>query len=306
MKIVVLGNRIESGRVFESWRPDCVEALKQLGHQVTALPFGSVAVPLLRNVAKDADMLLWLKDEPPSPAEEVIDALRSLEGRGVVTVALHMDLFHGVERRKDLIGKLPWWTCQYVFTADGGDRDWGGVNHRWFPPAFGTRYLGLWEADDRYRHKATFVGTHSQRIHGDHRGALLQWANGTYGCDFRQYGTKSSPVWGKKLNKLYATADLVLGDSAPAPFYWSDRVPRTLGRGGILAHPRVPGMEEQGFTDDVMILYDRFDFASIKERRDSMTAAEVKTMRENAVQVVRERHIWPVAMTRVLKEVGLA
>lgn len=47
------------------------------------------------------------------------------------------------------------------------------------------------------------------------------------------------------MQELYATVPVVLGDSCLAGEshrYWSDRVPETLGRGGLLIHPMVDGM----------------------------------------------------------------
>jgi len=306
LNIVVLGWKHEN-HIVESWRPDTVEGLRQLGHRVTAtLPNDETTVADIRHAARDADMLLWLKDTPKSPDREVRDCLRELESRGVVTVGLHMDLFHGLSPRQDEIGKTAWWSCQYVFTADGGPRDWRGVNHRWFPPAFGTRYLGLAPTVERYRHQAVFVGRPIPRLHGRHRSELLAWAEKTFGAGYALYGTRRDrKVWGWDLNRLYASADIVLGDSADAPYYWSDRIPRTLGRGGILAHPYVEGMDEQGFTDETLIRFPRGEFDTILDRYTSMSDREIRDMRDAAITLIGERHTWKAAMERVLKEVGL-
>jgi hypothetical protein len=85
---------------------------------------------------------------------------------------------------------------------------------------------------------------------------------------------------------------VVLGDSAPSPKYWSDRVPCTLGRGGLLAHPDTEGFEEMGFTDEVMIRYPRGDLKALQDRILSITMDEAWQMQENALQLVRERHLW--------------
>ena len=53
---------------------------------------------------------------------------------------------------------------------------------------------------------------------------------------------------GQELRDLYASVDVVVGDSCFAGSglanYWSDRIPETLGRGGFLLHPMVPGLEQ--------------------------------------------------------------
>ena len=54
-------------------------------------------------------------------------------------------------------------------------------------------------------------------------------------------------VRGQALRDLYASVDIATGDSCFAGSglanYWSDRIPETLGRGGFLMHPYVPGIE---------------------------------------------------------------
>lgn len=299
MKVTLLGYRSDGS--IESWRPDCLEGLQQLGCDVTPMTLHDATPDDV--AATTPDLLLWLRDSHHDTVG-MWDCLRRLRDAGTVTAALHMDLFWGVAHREPHIGKSPWWHCEYVFTADGGRHDWGEVNHHWFPPAFGTRYLGL-HPDPGPGPSAVFVGSVSQRIHGRDRIALLDWARRTY-PDFEHYGTRHRQVWGYELNKLYASAALVLGDSVDAPFYWSDRLPRSLGRGAVLAHPYVEGMDEQGFTDEVMIRYRRGDFEMIRHKRDSMTERDVKHMREAAVELVRERHTWRVALGRVLETVGLA
>ena len=215
MRIVAIG--VES-QLPESWRPDCIEGLRQLGHRVESVrdaQHDDLAV-----LARGADVLLWLKGGQ-LPDAEMRDCLRRTEAAGTVTIGLHLDLYHGVPHRENTIGGSAWWTCQYVFTADGADRDWLDVNHYWCPPAFGTRHLGLAEPDPSYRHAAVFVGSVLEHIHGPHRTALTDWAAGAYGARFARYGG-NEPIWGADLNRLYASAELALADSAClAPYYWS-------------------------------------------------------------------------------------
>ena len=99
-------------------------------------------------------------------------------------------------------------------------------------------------------------------------------------------------MWGPDLGRLYASAEAVLGDSADAARYWSDRVVCTLGRGGLLAHPRVEGMTELGFTDDVMLLYERGQFPQLGEQIDALTAGRRREMTDAAIALVGERHLW--------------
>ena len=308
MRVLVLGMKEEGPSLPESWRPDCLAALVRLGCSVDVIMFGQLTAEALLERSVGADLVLWLKDDPKGSPERVVEALREVESRGVVTAGVHLDLFHGIPRRQEQVGRLPWWRCQFVFTPDGGPRDWGVVNHRWFPPPFGTRFMRrVRRPDPVYRSfKAAFVGAPVKRLHGSHRFALLEWARRTYGDRFLETGSGGRKAWGWELNRLYGSVPLVVSDSAWAPRYWSDRIPRTLGRGGIMAHPLVPGMDEWGLTDEVLIRYPRGEFEVIRERRESMTLREVRAMREAAVEVTRRLHSWDAALVRLFGEVGLA
>jgi len=61
---------------------------------------------------------------------------------------------------------------------------------------------------------------------------------------------------------LFASAKIVVGDSCfgGRPYYWSDRVTETIGRGGVLLHPYCEGMGDMPIQ-----AYDREDFNSIKQ-----------------------------------------
>lgn len=136
-----------------------------------------------------------------------------------------------------------------------------------------------------------FVGTYSKGVHGDHRRKMLQWAERKWPARFKHYGVNNRIV-DEQLNQVYAKARVALGDSAPGDFYWSDRIPTTMGRGGLLAHPRTPGMAEHGYDDTNMILFDRYDFDQMGAMVDSMTDDDIASMRESALSVTWDRHMW--------------
>jgi|SRR5690554_3278544 len=306
----------------DCWHDDIAAEAKALGWDVIPDPHGRYAYPQIKDMpigevvklAKEADMLLWARTHSHDPLGDGEEMLRRVEDLGVPTVGLHLDLYWSLPRREERIGKQPWWTAQYVYTADGGNRDWAGkgVNHRWCPPAFGTRNLG--RARPAGRHQYTFFGGCIRGIHGEHRARLIDWARRKWGRRFGWWGQSvTGRVYGLQLSGLVSYADLVLGDSAGVmprceqshPCYWSDRVVRMLGRGAVFAHPHTEGMAEQGFTDEVMITYRRFDFKSIGERLASMSSAEREAIRDAAVQLVRDRHLWRHRLQRIQQDVGL-
>jgi len=122
-----------------------------------------------------------------------------------------------------------------------------------------------------YKYEIIFVGSRGYHVEHKYRQTLLDWLTRTYGSRFVHFD-HGSGLRGHRLNRLYASAKIVIGDSCNPGFtqtnYWSDRCPETLGRGGFLIHPFVPGME-QHFTDQEHLVYYHFgDFDQLKRLID--------------------------------------
>jgi len=305
VKVLLLGAR--RGIRENNWKDAIADAGVRLGWGVDHIDAHGPTTDDVIGLAKGADMLLWARTHGHNPRGDVAGMLRYIEDTGTVTVALHLDLYWSVRRREAQIGVDPWWSCQHVFTADGGARQWKarGVNHHWCPPAMDQRFFGRGVFRHHYNHSAVFVGGFVQDIHGYHRRSLMAWARRKYGGGFVQYGGRRG-VWGPDLCDLYASAGVALGDSAPAPSYWSDRLPNTLGRGGLLAHPRTQGMEEQGFTDDVMVPFERYDFRGLSKRLDSLSPTDRRRMTDAALTLMEERHMWTHRLRMIAEVTGCA
>lgn len=279
------------------WKDDLADDASSLGWDVTHIPARGAPIDAVVDLCRGADLLIWARTHQHDPAGDAEVMLRRVEDAGCATVGLHMDLYWGIPRRESRIGIDPFWTCQGVFTADGGrEGDFADrwVNHHWCPPALGSQLVGAGVRNKRrFPGDVVFVGSVVPDIHGPHRSQLVEWARRTYPM-FQHYGARrgSRQVWDKSLASLYATSTVVIGDSAEAPWYWSDRVPSTCGRGGLLAHPHTTGLAEQGFTDEHMILYDRFDFDGLGEAIKSLTVKRRTEMVRAAVDLVRSRHLW--------------
>lgn len=280
------------------WKDDlCESAVDELGWEVVHLPAKGIHVDdVVRQVKEGADMFMWSRTHNWNPDGDAYTMLRRIEDLGVPTVAHHMDLYFGVDKRQDMIGIDPWWSAQYVFTADGGhDKEFAakGVNHTWCPPAMNRKWIGRGTVDaKKYPHKVAFVGSYYRQAHGVHRLELLRWARRVYGSTFQQYDGRRGRIWGPDLNDLYSTTPVMIGDSAKADYYWSDRVVHTLGRGGLLAHCAVPGLVEQGFTKDVMIHYGRMQFGSLGQSIRRLSPERRAEMSDAAMTLIEERHTW--------------
>lgn len=171
---------------------------------------------------------------------------------GVPTVAFHLDRWFGLDREHQL-SEEPFFECDHVITADGGNQprfEELGINHHWMPPGVSLAECELGTPRDEFRSKLAFVGSWQGHYHQEHqhRFELVEWLQKNFRKDCRFYPERGQPaVRGKDLQDLYASVDVVVGDSCFAGShrgnsYWSDRIPETVGRGGFLIHPYVSGL----------------------------------------------------------------
>ncbi|QKY78572.1 glycosyltransferase [Streptomyces phage Dryad] len=291
------------------WKRDIEESAVSLGWDVVHEAAQAADPEEVLRQAKDADLFLWLRTHNNDPHGDAYTMLRRIEDTGTPTVGMHMDLYWNIPQREPLVNvqQNPWWSCQRVYTADGGHAEEfaeRGVNHFWMPPGFGDKHFGLVELPKRNRFKKryVFVGSNSRGVHGEHRTEMLKWATKTYAGGFQRYGAHNK-IYGVELSQLYASARIVIGDSAPSDYYWSDRIPTTMGRGGVLAYPRTVGLEENGYNDGNMVLFDRFEFDELKEKIDSLSNDDIANMREAALTVTEERHMWRHRLLQIKEEV---
>lgn len=249
MKVGYIGNFIPE----HSTENDVGRALKSHGVEVVGLQENNPTVwENLPATAEHLDFILWTHtwsfDVPIAAA--ALDAVRA---RGTKVVGYHLDRVWGLERERE-ITRHPFYThVDLLVTADGGhEREWAdaGIDHRWLAPAVSLRSCYLAETDRAsFPHPVVFVGSwKSYHPEWGWRSRMVTELRRRYKRtgEFGVYPTGGQALRGHGLNVLYATADVVVGDSClagGAVRYWSDRVPETLGRGGILVHPWVEGLD---------------------------------------------------------------
>lgn len=183
--------------------------------------------------------------------------LERCEQMGIPTIGYHLDRWWGLGREQEVIIE-PFFRCSTVITADGGhDKEWAdaGVNHLWLPPAVSEFECAPGVYDDAYFSEVAFIGSWMPGYHAEwqHRPQLIEHLRSWYGPRVRFWPPEGQPaVRGRPLRDLYASTLVNIGDSclvpnadgSPVERYWSDRVPETIGRGGLLIHPKVEGLDE--------------------------------------------------------------
>lgn len=227
---------------------------------------------------QDVDLVLWTRtanlaaDNGHKLQWELLTAAKRAY---VPTVAFHLDRWWGLGR-ESAVWDEPFFRCQYVVTADGGhDKDFEriGVNHHWMPPAVALGETELGEAQPQYRSPIAFVGSWQPGYHPEwkHRAELVSWLQRKYRSARFWPQPGQQAIRGESLRNLYASTDVVIGDSClvgGAERYWSDRIPETIGRGGFLIHPYVKGIEDHFTLGEHLITWTVGDWPSLKREID--------------------------------------
>lgn len=270
MKIGYLGNfgPIHSTESHISW------TLEDMGHEVVRFQEvgqGAVAAEDVALRLHELGMVLWTRT-PPGLKGDAQRMLIMADRMGVPTVAVHLDLFAGLERSKD-IDREPWWNCKYVFTADGGsDAFWmqHGINHFWSPPAVVKKEAYMASPNGR-QYDVIFTGQRDYHHEYKFRPKLVDWLEKTYGSRFHRFPMPGEhAVRNHELNVLYASAKVCVGDSLVLPgrgYYWSDRLPETTGRGGFIIFPEIEGVRDW-YSEEELVTYPLYDLDALKERID--------------------------------------
>ena len=207
------------------------------------------------------DFILWTRTgwdwanlgaDPQAMQIAQFDFLLAAERAGVPVVGYHLDIWWGLQRERQVFTE-PFFRSTLLITADGGHQEQfeaAGVNHVWFPPAVSAVEAVEGHPIEQYQSPLAFVGSHDGGYHQEHqhRHELIGWLRTNFRNSCRFFPEPGQPgIRGQDLQDLYASVDVVVGDSCFAgtdlPNYWSDRIPETLGRGGLLVHPYVPGLE---------------------------------------------------------------
>ena len=284
-------------------RSHCTEvhvagSLEQLGHRVVRLQENEVDWAHLPDVVEvaAADLVLWTRTwgVDTAAAFQALDELRA--GR-VPTVSYHLDRWWGLDR-EDQITSEPFFRTDLVVTPDDQAGKWAaaGVSHLWMPPAvYGAECGRVAPNPRRWPYDVVFVGSYPYPHSGwaPYRQELIVRLQRRYGRRFGILPRHGQAIRGRDLQELYATAKVVVGDSClvgDSRRYTSDRIPETVGRGGLLVHPHVDGVTDGSlYTDrEHLVTYPLGDFDEMVRLVDHYLG-EIKE--REAIQAAGRAHV---------------
>lgn len=250
------------------------------------------------------------------------DVLQTLKKLKIPSVTYHLDLWFGLERQKDLDNDPVYKHIEHFFTVDKLMADWfnektnvkghyihAGVFDKecYISPVHTTPRPPLTER----LHDVIFVGSKGYHKEWPYRPELINKLKARYGRNFVHVGGDGEikTTRGADLNQLYADSKVAVGDSLcinfDYPYYWSDRVYETLGRGGFMIHPYIKGMEED-FEDGKHLVFYKFgDWDDLFNKIDHYVAnkEEREKIRLSGHEHVKKNHTYVNRWAEIIKEV---
>lgn len=271
-------------------------SFEQLGHKVITFQENTTTAPQLYKAINEIDILFYSHTHGWM-IEGLKEVFRVFKMHGVPTVSVHLDRWAGLDRVKDMGDEATWFT-EFIFMADGSPEAqeiYNNLSLKWkfLRPGVVARECYLAKPDyDAFPYEIVFVGSKGYHPEYPFRPQLIDFLKQTYGNRFGHYGNDGiEVVRGDRLNTLYASAKIAVGDSCfgGRPFYVSDRYFETRGRGGFLIHPHVMGIDTFG-----VVHYQPENLQQLKERIDYFLThdAEREAMRKTGHEWVRDHETY--------------
>lgn len=314
-KIAFLGNF----QVDYSSETHHAKSLESIGHTVVKLQERHATAQEIYREASRCDLFIWVHTHgwktPGNTGMDVV--LAKLNRHGIPTMTYHLDLWFGLRRQQDLEKDNFYKTIGHFFTVDKLMADWFNENTdvkgHFIPAGVYDKECYIHEDynPNKFEHDVIFVGSKGYHPEHPYRPQLIDYLKETYGKRFLHVGGDgdTGTVRGDKLNKIYANSKVAVGDSLNIgfnyPYYTSDRMFESTGRGGFTIYPRIKGLEDL-FTDEEIVLYEHGNLKDLDkkinyylehdEQRESIRMAGHNRTKTDHTYV----HRW----TAILKELG--
>lgn len=288
--------------------------LESLGHSVIRIQENN-SNPFWQEEVLNSDLFLFTRTWGNLVT---IEHLENFKNHGVNTVSYHLDLYIGLKRQEGLKND-PFWRTDFVFTPDGDPESQKifesmGINHFYMKPGVFKNECKILEPnnDKTINGDIVFVGSGAY-MHKEwpYRKQLIQWLKKNYKTQFKKYGHPERTIRNEELNQLYSNSKVVVGDSLclnfKKPYYWSDRVYETLGRGGFIIHPYIKGMDEEFKDGENIVFYDFNNWNQLKEKIDFYLAypARRKAIQNNGFKFVKNNSTYHNRLSKMLEIVTL-
>ena len=315
-KIAFLGNF----QVDYSSETHHVKSLESLGHTVVKLQERQATAQEIYREASKCDLFIWVHTHgwktPGNTGMDVV--LAKLNRHGIPTMTYHLDLWFGLRRQQDLQKDNFYKTIGHFFTVDKLMADWFNENTdvkgHFIPAGVYDKecYIHKDYDPNRFDHDVIFVGSKGYHPEYPYRPQLIDYLRETYGKRFLHVGGDgdTGTVRGDKLNKIYARSKVAIGDSLNIgfnyPYYTSDRMFESTGRGGFTIYPAIKGLEDL-FEPTELVLYEHGNLEDLKTKIDYYLShdTEREQIRMLGHKKTKNHHTYVNRWTTILKEFNL-
>jgi len=315
--IVFLGNF----EVSYSSENHHAKSLESLGHTVCKLQERTIKDSFVLEQAMNSDLFIWVHTHGwVTPGRLGMGfVLEELKKANIPTMTYHLDLWFGLERQKDLEEDDFYKTIGHFFATDKLMTDWfnknTNVKGHFLPAGVYDKECYIHEDynKDEFEYDVIFVG--SKRYHHEHkyRAELIDFLRRIYGKRFLHVGGDgdTGTVRGNDLNRIYAKSKVAIGDSLNIdfnyPYYTSDRLFESTGRGGFTIYPRIKGLEEYFIDGEEIVFYEHGNLEDLKSKIDQYLDdnSTRELIRLNGHERTKQEHTYIHRWATIMKELGL-
>ena len=234
-------------------------SFEKLGHEVVRIEQAFQPRTAMQVIEDEMpDIVIWGK---LNYREHTKFFIKMLKDMGIKTVCWLFDLYFDYHR-EFMVSSAPYFKADLVVTTDDGHENrWKDlkINHKCVRQGIYDDGCFLMPFQEPI-HAVVFVGSDNPVFPERKR---IMWKLDK-DFDFKWYGKRdTNEVRGTELNELFSKSKVVVGDSFYSPYYWSNRIVETLGRGGFLIHQEVEGLKEE-YPD--LVTYKRGDYDDLKAK----------------------------------------
>ena len=315
--IVFLGNF----EVSYSSENHHAKSLESLGHTVCKLQERTIKDSFVLEQAMKSDLFIWVHTHGwVTPGRLGMGlVLEELKKANIPTMTYHLDLWFGLERQKDLEEDDFYKTIGHFFATDKLMTDWfnenTNVKGHFLPAGVYDKECYIHEDynKDKFDYDVIFVG--SKRYHHEHkyRAELIDFLRRIYGKRFLHVGGDgdTGTVRGNDLNRIYAKSRIAVGDSLNIdfnyPYYTSDRLFESTGRGGFTIYPRIKGLEEYFIDGEEIVFYEHGNLEDLKSKIDKYLDdnSTRELIRLNGHERTKQEHTYIHRWAQILKELDI-
>ena len=297
------------------------KSLESLGHTVTKLQERVAKTEVILDNALNSDLFIWVHTHGwKTNGKFTMDSvLGRLKNAGIPTMTYHLDLWFGLDRQQDLSRDNFYKTIGHFFTVDKLMADWFNENTEvkghFLPAGVYDKECVIHKDYDGKDFDQDIIFVGSKRYHHEYpyRPQLIEYLRSKYGKRFLHVGGDgdTGTVRGEALNRIYARTKISIGDSLNIgfkyPYYTSDRLFESTGRGGFTIYPRIEGLQEYFEDGKEIVFYEHGNLEDLSNKIDKYLAedAEREKIRMAGHERTKIEHTYLNRWTAILEELGI-